>query len=134
MPPEPEPSGWELQRSLERLRADLQSALDRAEKHITTDSLATLLARYDDQLRDLNEDLAQERGLRTADVTAIRDWMKTEFERIERDYRERVKTVDDRLAKADNDRRLDRRIIWTAAAALAANVLLDLYNRAQGVG
>lgn len=76
MPTEPEPTGWELRRQIERLHADLKAAMDRAESHVTETGLAALLGRYQDQLKYLNEDLAEERTMRRADILAEQEARK----------------------------------------------------------
>lgn len=71
-----EPDGWDLQRQVDRLRDDLKAVVDRGENHVTEPGLAALLARYDDRLKDLGEDLAQERMMRQGDIVAEQDARK----------------------------------------------------------
>ncbi len=124
------PTPWELHRSLERLRQDLSDAITRAERHISTESLAAILARYDDLLRSLGEDIAQERGLREADVHALRDWAKVEHERLIKE----IEAIKEKAGAQDSERRADRRILYAAAAALVANILYEILNSTQGAG
>jgi anti-sigma-K factor RskA len=110
LPPEPEPTGWELRRQIERLHEDLKAAVDRAEKHVTESGLAALLARYDDRMKFLGEDIAEERAMRTADITAEREARK-----------QAVKEIRDEIAA------LVGRWRW-AIAAVALPVALFLGN------
>jgi len=125
-----EPDGFDLQRQVDRIRQDLADANARGERHVSTESLAAILARYDDQLKAGAEDIAQERGMRVADITALRDWAKTEFERVEK----RQKEADDKAKEQDRERRADRRVIYAAIAAAVSSLLYDIFTRSQGIG
>lgn len=125
-----EPDGHDLQRQIDRLHKDLADANARGERHVSTESLAAILARYDDRLKELAEDVAQERGMRVADITAQRDWTKTEFERVEK----RQKEADDKAKEQDRERRADRRVIYAAIAAAVSSLLYDIFTRSQGIG
>jgi phage shock protein A len=92
MPDSPTP--WELQRQIDRLRADLkddigqliaglQASNDRGENHVTETGLAALLGRYDDRIKGLGEDLAEERAYRKADIVAEQDARKDAVRRLE---------------------------------------------------
>lgn len=139
MPDEPTP--WELHRSIERLRQDLSDAITRAEKHISTESLAAILGRYDEQLKSLNEDMAQERALRAADVTAVRDWGKSEHDRLEKWVREAVSRIEKAIqdtqtkeADRERERRADRRVVYGAALTAAAALALWILDKLPGGG
>lgn len=123
-----EPDGHDLLRHIEQIRADLKAAVDRAEDHVTTKALSLLLARYDDRIGALTEDLAQERGFRTADVTALRDWVKVELERIEK---RDEKTAQAREAES-RERRADRRVVYGGAIAGATGLLLWVLDKWPG--
>lgn len=125
-----EPGGWELHRNLEQTRRDLQAAIDRAENHVTENGLAVLLARVNDQLNEHAKDIADERGFRTADVTALRDWVKVELERLER----RADKGEQRTADQERERRADRRIVYAGALTAAVSLLLWVLDKAGGVG
>jgi len=151
VPTEPEPTGWELQRALDRIWTALNEAENRAEKHISTESLAALLAPIRQELRHLGEEVASERSMRQADYTALKDWAKTEHDRVqewaneaisriekafEKEQVEHRKREDDRKAdarEAAKERRADRRVLIAAALAAGASVLLWILDRIGGV-
>lgn len=86
------PTPWELQRSIDRIRDDLKAAVDRAEHHVTDTGLAPLLGRIDDQVKGLGEDVAQERAMRVADITAEREARKSDVRELKEQLAQMVKT------------------------------------------
>ena len=68
------PGGWELQRSLEQLRADSREGFkglnERLDKLVSQDAFQAEQRRRDEQIADLRADIAEER---TARIAALKD-------------------------------------------------------------
>ncbi len=64
------PGGWELKRSNEQLRQDVRDGFSglnaRLDKLVTADAFAAEQRRVDDRLKDLSDDIVQERTARLA--------------------------------------------------------------------
>lgn len=147
-----EPTPWELQRSIERVYAELHEAESRAEKHISTESLEALLAPIRQELSHIAQALAQERSYRQGDVTAIKEWAKVEHERLQKWAAEAIARIEGAVAKAAEaeakreeerkadekdarrERRADRRVLWAAAVAAGVSVLLWILDKLGGLG
>lgn len=75
------PGGWELKRSHEQLRQDMRDGFSglgaRLDKLVTADAFAAEQRRVDDRLKDLGDDIVQER---TARLTAQADEKKARQE------------------------------------------------------
>lgn len=123
-----EPDGYDLLRHIEQLRADLKAAVDRAESHVTETGLARLLERYDERIKALNEDVGQERGFRAADVTALRDWVKDELQRLDK----RGDKAEERSEAEARERRADRRVVYGGALAGATGLILWVLDKWPG--
>lgn len=71
-----EPGPWELHRSLERFGKNLDTGLAqihaRLDRLVTTETFTAERQRVDDKLRDLAQDIADERELRKEDVVSLR--------------------------------------------------------------
>lgn len=147
-----EPTPWELQRSLDRIWQSLNEATQRGEKHISTESLAALLAPIRQELQHLAEEVASERAMRQGDYTAIKDWAKQEHDRlqewaedtiariekaIEKDQEKHDARESDRKADvrdAAKERRADRRVVIGSALASGTAILLYIVDKIGGVG
>lgn len=81
MPAEPEPTGWELHRDIQRLDSDVRDLNARLDKMPTQDLMAASLAQYVVQVASLTDQLLEVKALRERDLEAQR----SERERDKRD-------------------------------------------------
>lgn len=78
-----EPSGYELQRSIDALRADWRDGIaainGRLDRLVSTEAHAADLRRVDERMAELAKDLADERQARVADIAQERQARKQEM-------------------------------------------------------
>ena len=148
--PADEPTPWELQRGQDRIWQAFNEIVARAEKHISTESLAALLAPIRQELAHISEELASERSFRQGDVTAIKDWAKVEHARLQEWADDAITRIEAALEKeaeeqrrrdeerkkdereARSERRADRRVIYGGALAGASGLLLWVLDKWPG--
>ncbi|MGH3504375.1 MAG: hypothetical protein ACRDQA_26265 [Nocardioidaceae bacterium] len=116
------PGNWELQRSLAKLSADLKDGLaqinTRLDSMVSTGVHDAQMGRVDDRLKEISEDVAQEREARKADLA------KESAARIADQAAEREARKAD---MADLRAQMERTAVWLRWVAAAVILPIALF-------